>query len=96
MSERGRFLVVVFTWRGAAKVSELEPIFNKALDWIKLGANSWVLWTSRNAGEWQSTLQPLLGTDDTLFVAELTLQTIGENYSGWQYKWVWEWFDKHR
>lgn len=93
---RERFLIVVFTWRGPAKVDELKPVFDLAIDWVRIGANTWILWTNTNAAGWFPPLQPHLGAGDSLFISELNLSTVNENYTGWQDKWIWDWFDKHR
>jgi hypothetical protein len=95
-NSRARFVIVAFTWRGEMKVDELRPSFDAALDWVKLGGTTWVLWTTKAPSEWQRILQPFIGDEDTVLIAELNLAETLENYSGWQYKWVWDWIDKHR
>jgi hypothetical protein len=93
---RERFLIVAFTWRGPAKVDEITPLFDKALDWLKLGASTWILWTNTDPSEWFTYIQPFLGENDTVFVGELDLSTTFAKYAGWQKKFVWGWIDKHR
>jgi hypothetical protein len=93
---RERFLLVAFTWKGPEKVDELKPLFGTAIDWIRIAANTWVLWTSNDAQLWFTYIHPHLGADDSVFIAELDLSTIHEKFHGWHKKWVWDWFEKHR
>lgn len=93
---RERFLIVVFTWKESAKVDELKPLFNTAIDWVRIAANTWVLWTNNDANMWFRYIKPHLGANDSVFIAELDMATMNEKFYGWHDKWVWEWFEKHR
>jgi len=96
VSTRARFLIVTFHWKTAPKVVELKPVFDTALDWLRIAPNCWILWTNSETEVWFSALQPYLGTDDSMFIGELNLSAPSENYTGWYAKWVWDWINKHR
>lgn len=91
-----RFLVVTFTWHESSKVNELTPIFDTALDWLRLSPNFWILWTNSELEVWRGAIQPHLGTGDGFIIGELNLGFPGINYTGWYERWIWDWIDKHR
>ncbi len=96
MPYRERFLHIGFYWKGVPKVEELEPLFNTALDWYRYAPNCWVVWTNNNAGVWYSHIAKHITQGDRVLVAELDLDSVPENYTGWASKSFWEWIDKHR
>jgi hypothetical protein len=96
MANRERFLIVNFIWSAAPKVEELKPIFNTALDWYRLSSTVWIVWTSSNPETWFEALKPHTVDEDSIFIAELNLSEVQENYFGWQSKGFWDWIDKHR
>jgi hypothetical protein len=83
-------------WKGTPKVTELEPVFNHALDWARYAANCWILWTTTEPDVWLERIRPHLGVDDNVVIAELALGTSPTNYTGWAGKWLWEWIKKPR
>jgi hypothetical protein len=96
MSElRERFLVIVFTW-STPKVAAMNSLFDAALDWLKVNDGTWILWTNTNPSEWLAYIKAKMDTDDSVIIAELNLDSVNENYSGWHKKMIWDWIDKHR
>jgi hypothetical protein len=93
---RSRFLLVGFTWRGPTKTDELTPLFDSAVDWVRIAPNLWLLWTTNSPEVWLPYIKKHLGSDDFVFIAELNLTSTPENYSGWNSQLVWEWIDKHK
>jgi hypothetical protein len=85
-------LHVGFNFKGPPKITELQPIFNKAKDWIRYAPNCWIVWTNRSANQWADLLKPKLGPEDSVFICQLDMT----NRQGWLPKWVWEWLDKSR
>lgn len=93
---RERFLIVAFAWSGPPKVKELEPLFNTALDWMRVANNVWILWTNSDPTIWATHIKKHLVNEESVFIGELDLTTALDNYSGWEKKWVWDWIDQHR
>jgi hypothetical protein len=91
-----RFIHVGFKWSGPPKTKELESIFGKALDWLRYTPNCWILYTKIDPGAWYQRIKPHLDDGDYVLIAELNLTDVGDNYSGYQPKWIWEWIKKHR
>lgn len=88
-----QFLHITFSFSGAAKVNELVPAFNKALDWARYAPNCWIVWTTSSAEEWYTRLKPNLTDDDLMFISALDLH---QPYSGWLPQWVWDWLSRER
>ncbi len=89
---QGKFLHIAFNFRGPTKVSELEPIFNVAVDWLRYAPNCWIVWTTSDAGKWFSRLKPKLGPDDTMLI----IRVDPNERNGWLPKWIWEWLQQKR
>lgn len=86
------FLHIGFRWEKDAKVEELKPVFDKALDWLRYAPNCWIVWTSSSPHRWYERLKSHLGPGDHVFICELNLT----HRQGWLPKWVWEWLNKER
>ena len=89
---KGQFLHIGFKWSKAAKTTELEPVFNKAVDWLRYAPNCWIVWTTSSAQTWYERLKPHLKQGDYLFIGRLNVS----ERSGWLPKWIWEWLSKPR
>ena len=51
-----KFMHISFNFESRpAKTSELESIFNLALDWVRYAPNCWIVWTSSDAARWGQT-----------------------------------------
>jgi len=96
MTTRERLLQVTFIWAGTPKVSELEPLFNNALDWARTNASSWFLWTNTAPEIWANRVKPHMAEADSVLIFEINATTVSENYYGWMDPWFWKWLDKHR
>jgi hypothetical protein len=84
------FLHVALTFKDAPKPDELQPVFDKASDWIRYAPNCWLLWTARSAEQWFELLKPHLGPKDQMFICRLDMR----DRQGWLARSVWEWIDK--
>ncbi len=70
------YLHISFGWAGGdPKIGELEPVFGKALDWIRYAPNCWIVWTSSDADKWYSRLMPHLGPKDRMFIVAWRWET---------------------
>ncbi len=86
------FLHIGFAFRGRPKVGELEPVFGKAIDWVRYAPNCWIVYTTSSPRLWMARLRPFLSAGDQVFIVRLDLET----RSGWLPKWVWEWLKTPR
>jgi len=89
---KAQFLQITFDFEGPPKIKELKPEFDKALDWIRIAPNAWIVWTTSTPDQWYSRIKPRLGPKDHFFILGID-NTIRH---GWAEKWVWEWLDKKR
>lgn len=85
-----QFLHIAFKWSGQPKIKELEPVFNKAVDWLRYAPNCWIVWTSSDVQKWKERLKPCLGEHDYMFICELNIN----NRQGWLPLWMWSWINK--
>ena len=88
----GKLLHISFLWGGVPKVSELEPIFNQASDWLRYAPNCWIVWTALDVNTWSSRLLPQVTVNDRLFICEIKPPA----FQGWMEVWVWNWLNKPR
>lgn len=87
-----RYIQITFEFDGPPKITEVKPEFDKALDWIRIAPNAWIIWTTSTPQEWYKRLKPLLGPKDHLYIFGIN-NTVR---NGWAQKSVWEWLDKSR
>lgn len=87
-----RYLHVAFSFRTENKSLALEPVFNKAIDWIRYTPTNWLLWTNRDAADWYRRVKPILDDGDHVFIAEVDL----DQRAGWLPKSVWNWINEDR
>lgn len=85
-----RILLVTFAFVASPKTTELEPVFNKASDWLRYASNCWLVCTTSSPQVWMQRIKPHLEKGDQVFIVEVDL----EKRSGWLNKWVWEWINK--
>lgn len=70
---------------------ELRPVLDKALDWIEITPNSWLLWTSSSSKKWLERIRGSNLRVDHLFVAEIN----PEDRAGRLPDEVWRFIVKH-
>lgn len=87
-----RFLHFGFHFIGAAKVAQLNAVFDQAPDWLRYSGNCWIVRTDKSADWWANQLKPSLGPQDSLLIFQVNLKTRW----GFADKWIWEWIDKQR
>jgi hypothetical protein len=83
-----RTLHVGISWSGAPKISELEPVFNNAIDWIRYAPNCWVIRTTEDADQWYERIRHYMTVSDKLLIVQLDLGS-QDKYSGWLEEWMW-------
>ena len=88
---RGRFVQITFRFDGPPKMAELEPIFNKGLDWMRLNNRSWIVWTTSTPEQWYNRFKVKLSRNDDVYIVEIN----EPEHSGQLRTWQWEWFEKH-
>jgi hypothetical protein len=93
---RERFVQVTFSGGTPPADDVLKPLFDSALDWLKIAPNAWILWTNKDPIVWLPFIQRVLPTEGSVLIAELNLKSVSENYTGWQSQSIWDWFNKHR
>lgn len=69
------------------KVEELEPVFNKALNWLRYAPNCWIVKSTRSPRTWLARLKPHLSAGDHVFIVQIELN----KRSGLLPKWAWDW-----
>lgn len=87
-----RYLQIAFNFEGTPKIAELRPAFDKALDWIRVAPNVWIVWTTSTPQQWQARLKALVGPNDHFVIFGIDNKV----RHGWAGAWVWEWLDKKR
>jgi hypothetical protein len=82
-------------------VSELEashyiqPVINKADDWLKYTGNCWIVWSSKTPTEWYEQfagIERLKACSILVVKLDLTPQ----NRAGQFPEWIWDWIHKPR
>lgn len=86
------FLHVGFAFKNPPRVDELEPIFNKARDWIRYDTHCWIVWTSSSPQRWLARLQPILSPTDGVLIVRIDLST----RAGQLPKSMWTWIKEHQ
>ena len=76
-------------------VSELNPVLNKALDWIRYAPNCWVVLTSSESDVWYRRLKTVLHDQDSFLICELTIANGFPAGSGFLPASWWNWFKKY-
>ena len=67
---------------------KLVAVFSEADDWLRYGANCWVLWTSLSAREWSDRLKEVVDKPNRQFlVCKLDI----EERAGWLSDTSWKW-----
>jgi hypothetical protein len=88
-----RFMHIAFKFSdGNPKISELKPVFDKAVDWFRYASNCWIVWTSSSAEEWYKRLKPHLTDKDRVFIVAID----PEERQGWMSPSFWDWINKKR
>jgi hypothetical protein len=82
-----KFLHIGFGFQAPPRTDELEPIFDKALDWMRYAPNCWIVQTTSTPQQWLARLRPLLSPSDNVFIVEIN----PANRSGWLPQSIWTW-----
>jgi hypothetical protein len=85
------FLHISFFFKGKAKIDELKPVFNKAIDWYRYAPNCWIVWTTTDTEGWYARLQPLISDDDSMLIIPFKYEPV----SGFASKAMWDFFKSH-
>jgi hypothetical protein len=95
MSVPARFVHIGIAFSGEVPdLSKIEEVFQPALDWIRYGPQSWVLYTTTELDTWRDRLRacPVIKEADPFLLTEFK---VGE-YSGYQRQAFWDWIHKSR
>lgn len=85
MTDRS-FVLVSLETKSSARASEFEASLNKAIDWIQIKENTWLVWTTSDAQRWYRRLKPKLKDGERVFICGIQ----PDNRSGWMPKAFWE------
>ena len=81
------FLHIGITFADRPQIEELEPVFNKAIDWLRYAANCWIVKTRKPPRVWLKRLRSQLATGDHVLIVQIN----PSQRSGLLPKWAWEW-----
>ncbi len=84
------FLHIGIAFADHPQVPELEPIFNKAIDWLRYAPNCWIVKTRKPARVWLKRLRAQLAAGDLVLIVQID----PTRRSGLLPKWAWEWLAK--
>ncbi|OCC02400.1 hypothetical protein BA190_24050 [Labrys sp. WJW] len=87
-----RFMLVQLPRRASLPSEKIRPVLDKALDWIEVSPNTWLLWTSSSAERWYKRLERKFGPNTRFFIAAID----PENRHGRMPESFWEFLDKPR
>lgn len=86
-----KFFHIGFAFQDPPRTDELEPIFNKALNWIRYAPNCWIVQTTATPKQWMARLKPILAPSDHVLIVEIDLA----NRSGHLPESMWSWINEH-
>jgi hypothetical protein len=88
-----QFLHISFKFSdGGPKITELKPVFDKAIDWFRYASNCWIVWTSSPADKWYERLKPHISDADNMFIVGINLS----ERQGWMSQAFWDWINEDR
>ncbi len=87
-----QFLHISFIFKDGPLVEELEPVFGKAIDWLRYSDTCWVVYTTSDAQRWYDRLKPKIGPRDNVLI----MRVDPSERQGRMPKSVWEWFRQER
>ena len=91
MSNKG-FVLVSVESAARGKAAEIQPILNKAIDWIEVKPLTWLLWTTSDSKRWYARLKPKIGQGERVFICAVD----ATNRSGWMPRAFWDFIKKHQ
>jgi hypothetical protein len=86
------FYQVTLVTKPGIAADELQKVMDLALDWTRIHANSWIIYSSSNADKWYERLEPLIKPNGVLFICKLDIS----ERQGWMSKKFWAWLRKNR
>lgn len=87
-----QFLHISFIFKDQPYLESLEPVFGKALDWLRYSDTCWIVYTSSDADKWYRRLKPEIGEKDNILI----IKADPSERQGYMPKTVWDWFKKPR
>jgi hypothetical protein len=88
-----KFISIGFNWSGPAKTVELEAVFNPALDWLRLSAANYILYTSTDMATWSKRIHAVVGDKTSFLMFEIPHI---ETNDGRVTDVAWKWLSKKR
>ena len=62
------FLLVNYDVRRSVPDERIIKVLNRAVDWVQVDPNSWLVWTSRNASTWYERFKPIMNEGDRVLI----------------------------
>jgi hypothetical protein len=91
-----KFLHIAINFsRSESSVDDIQPVLNKAVDWVRYAPNCWVVLTTSDLIVWYQRLKGVLHDNDTFFVTELAILDSQVSCTGFLPAFIWQWFAKH-
>jgi len=87
-----RFMLLQLPRRTKVVTESIQPVLDKALDWIEVSPNTWLVWTSSSPERWYKRLQDAFGTDTRSFICVID----PEQRHGRMPKAFWQFLNKKR
>jgi hypothetical protein len=87
-----RFIHIAFDFKSGLDSEEVEKTLDKAIDWINVASNCWLVWTSSSPEKWYLRLKKHLASEDQLFVCEVNIA----NRSGLMSPAFWEFIAEYQ
>jgi hypothetical protein len=73
----------------------IQPVINRADDWLKYADNCWIVWSAKTPDQWYAELTQIEQVKAfSIFI--LYVDVSGSNRAGQLPPWAWEWIDKPR
>ena len=88
----GAYYHIYISRRDDVSLDEVEKKFNLAVDWFRITAQNWVVYTTSDAEKWQARLRPFVDPGGRLFICKLDVS----DRQGWMSPKFWEWLKKDR
>jgi hypothetical protein len=68
MAASRQFMLIQLAKRSSVDTDRIRPILDKAVDWIQVSANTWVVWTSSSPVRWHERIKKIFGSEIRVLV----------------------------
>jgi len=87
-----KFMMIQLPRRTKVDEEKIRPVLDKALDWIEISPNSWIVWTSSSPERWYSRIKKSFGEKTRIFICSID----ASERHGWMPKEFWNFLNKDR